>query len=121
MSGGALDYLSFYSVIDDLKDRVKNNRIPIPFNELDEYDIRDWTYEHNKDFGFPINKSEYDKDPKLYYNYSDDTILYIKESLKALEIAQAYHKSIDYLLSGDIRDCDFRDFLNNELPNQETE
>ena len=121
MSGGALDYLSFYSVIGDLKDIVKKNRVPIPFNVLDEYQKMDWAYDHKGDNQLSFTEAEYNKAPILYHNYPDETIQNIKKGIKVFEIAQAYHKTIDYLLSGDIEDEDFQEFLDNELSNQETE
>lgn len=97
MSGGHFDYreYSIKSIIEDLKDVLKHNKKEIPEKEL-------------------LGDSElYEKypDEKLYYNYSDETVSYIKKTIKLLKKSYKFTKHIDLLICGDYSEDTFLEKL----------
>lgn len=89
MSGGTYDYIQFRlnEVADDIKEKIKKNE------------------EMRK------NPSECDEDER----YDEATVEMFKEAVTVIKIASIYIHRIDWLLSGDDGESDFRERLTEEI------
>jgi len=91
MSGGRFNYAQYH--IGQIAEQIQN------------------TIEKN---GKP-RKKEYEWEEDKYYEFPEDIILEFKRAVAILKIAEIYANRIDYLLSGDDSEDNFRRRLKEEL------
>lgn len=109
MSGGYFDYAQYHmeDIIDNLESVIGQNNVPIPREDLDNYDRREYDY----------SERAYEaSDSKMYhYEFSPEVTKRLKEGLYILRRAYVYAQRIDWLLSGDDGEEDFIERLEEEL------
>ena len=93
--------------IERIQSVIDKNNKPIPFDCLGAWDRRCWNRDHTGKDDVSVNKSDYNKTPYHYYDYSDETIDKLKDAVKSVVIAQTYLKQVDKLLGDDIGENDF--------------
>lgn len=105
MSGGHFEYreYSLKSIIEDLKDIIDKNKKEIPEKEL---------------LGGAELYEAY-PDEKLYYNYNDKTIRYIKKTIKCLKKSYKMTRHIDYLICGDYSEDTFLEKITKTIKNND--
>ena len=104
MSGGAFDYNQYKIgyIADQIDEVIVKNGLEKTPEELKN----NW-----------IDPEWYEKYPedKFHYKYPDEVIEKMKESVKALKIAQEYAQRVDWLLSGDDGEESFLSRLEENL------
>ena len=100
MSGGTFDYKQYYldEIADEIEERIRKNGAPKPYEDIESWDKRWWSEEHN-DTGCTIEN--YEKDPLTYEKHPDNIINEFKVAHVILKLAAMYVQRIDWLLAGD--------------------
>lgn len=101
MSGGHFDYLQHrfeWEIIEPIERLIANSG-------------REKTREELKD-EYPWHNNEQDK---FHYKYPDDIIAEFKNAIHYLKMAQIYTQRIDWLVSGDDGEDNFRTRLKEDI------
>ena len=116
MSGGFFEYYNYRldDWAEEIEQIIKKNNKPIPYEELENYEKRSWSYDNNDT---DCTKNNYEKNPNLYYEYSDETIENYKLALYFTKLASVYLHRIDWLESSDDDENSFNERLKEDLDN----
>lgn len=114
MSGGFFEYYNYRldDWAEDIEHIIKNNNKPISYEKLEDYEKRSWSYDNNDT---NCTKNNYEKNPNLYSEYSDETMKNFKLALYFTKLASVYLHRIDWLESGDDDEIEFNKRLKEDL------
>lgn len=113
MSDGHFDYQQYHigDIADSIENIIERNGKPTPWDDLDEWDRREYDYDERT--------YENSENKHVPYDYPPEVIERFREGLRILRRAYIYAQRIDWLLSCDDGEDDFIERLDEELKNLE--